>query len=304
MMMQLTFLGTGGSWPSKERNVPAIALKIDGEVILLDCAEGTQRQFMYSNTTFMQVNKILITHFHGDHFLGLPGMIQSMYLNDRSRPLDIYGPEGTEKIISKLLKLGYFSPTFEIRLHDLEDNDIIECQNYDIKCRAVSHSVPTLGYCIEEHERPGKFNLDKAQALGVPEGPAYRTLQQGQSVTVNGKTITPDMVMGPPRTGRKIVYSGDTKPCQAIIELAESCDVLIHDATLDQTLEDKAEAYDHSSARQAAEVAVKTNTKTLFLMHISPRYKDSSQLEKEAQAVFPNSFIARDFLEFDVKPSA
>lgn len=302
MMMQLTFLGTGGSWPSKERNVPAIALKIDGEVILFDCAEGTQRQFMYSNTTFMQVNKILISHFHGDHFLGLPGMIQSMYLNDRSRPLDIYGPKGTGKIISQLLKLGYFSPTFDIRLHDLEDNDVVECERYDIKCRAVSHSVPTLGYCIQEHVRAGKFNLAKAQELGVPEGPAYRTLQQGKSVTVNDNTITPDMVMGPPRKGRKIAYSGDTKPCQAIIELAQDCDVLIHDATLDQSLEDKAEAYDHSSARQAAEIAAKANVKTLFLVHISPRYRDCELLEQEAQAVFKNSTVARDFFEFDVKP--
>ncbi|MCK4824307.1 MBL fold metallo-hydrolase, partial [bacterium] len=154
--MQLIFLGTGGSWPSKERNVPAIVLKIDGEVVLFECAEGTQRQFMYSTTSFMQVDKILISHFHGDHFLGLPGMIQSMYLNDRSRPLDIYGPKGTCEIINKLLKLGYFTPTFDIRLHDLDDKDIIECNKFDIKCRAVEHSVPTLGYCVEEHMRPGK----------------------------------------------------------------------------------------------------------------------------------------------------
>jgi ribonuclease Z len=302
MMMQLIFLGTGGSWPSKERNVPAVALKIDGEIILFDCAEGTQRQFMYSTTTFMQVNKILISHFHGDHFLGLPGMVQSMYLNDRTRPLDIYGPKGTGKLISSLLKLGYFSPTFDIRLHDLEDGETIEFPKYTIKCREVSHSVPTLAYCVEERERPGKFNLDKAKELDIPEGPEYRALQQGKSVAVNGKTISPEMVMGPPRKGRKIVYSGDTKPCDAVIELAAGSDVLIHDATLDQSLEDKAEAYDHSSSRQAAEVAKAAKVKMLFLIHISPRYRDADILEKEAQAVFPNSVAARDFLEFDVKP--
>jgi ribonuclease Z len=302
MMMQLIFLGTGGSWPSKERNVPAVALKIDGEIILFDCAEGTQRQFMHSSITFMQIDKILISHFHGDHFLGLPGMMQSMYLNDRKRPLDIYGPKGTAKIISGLLKLGYFSPTFEIRLHDLEDNDTVEFPKYIIKCRAVSHSVPTLAFCIEERKRPGKFNLAKAKELGIPEGPKFRLLQQGKTVMINGKSITPDMVMGPPRKGRKVVYSGDTKPCEAVVELAKNGDVLIHDATLDQSLEKKAEAYDHSSARQAAEIAKAANVKKLFLIHFSPRYRDVEILEKEAQVVFPNSMAARDFLEFDIKP--
>jgi ribonuclease Z len=299
--MQLVFLGTGGSWPSKDRNVPAIALRMGSEIILLDCGEGTQRQLMRSNFSFMRITKVLITHFHGDHFLGLPGLVQSMYLNSRKKPLHIYGPPGTTRIISSLLKLGYFSPTFEIILHDLDDDTVVEEMHYKIKARRVEHSVPTLGYCIEEYPRPGRFNRERALKLGVPEGPLFRKLQKGEAVEVAGKKITSDMVLGPPRRGRKIVYSGDTRPCRAIVELAENCDVLIHDATLDATLENKAEAYEHSSARQAAEVAKRARAKLLFLVHISPRYKDTSVLEAEAKAVFKNSIIAEDLQEYEIK---
>ncbi|MEE9151252.1 MAG: ribonuclease Z [Thermoplasmata archaeon] len=301
--MNLVFLGSGGSWPTKERNLSSIALKMNGEIILFDCAEGTQRQLFLSGLNFMHVDKILISHFHGDHFLGLPGLIQSMYLNDRTKALNIYGPKGTTNIVKGILTLGYFNPTFEILTHDLRDGDLANFEDYDIKVRAADHDIPALAFCLEEHQRKGKFHPEKAIALGVEEGPLFRELQNGQSVEIEGRIVKPEEVMGKPRKGRKIVYSGDTRPTQAIIELARDCDVLIHDATLGKDLEDKAKRYGHSSPAQAAEIAKQSNSRVLFLTHISPRYGDAQPLEDEAKKVFKHSFVAADFLEYEVQLS-
>jgi len=299
--MKLVFLGSGGSWPTKERNLSSIALKMNGEIILFDCAEGTQRQLFFSSLNFMHVEKILISHFHGDHFLGIPGLIQSMYLNDRTKELNIYGPKGTTDIVKGILTLGYFSPTFEILTHDLKDGDEVNFENYDIRVRGADHDIPALAFCIEEHPRKGKFFPEKALALGVEEGPLFRELQNGNSVKVGERIVKPEEVLGEPRRGRKVVYSGDTRPTQAIIELAENCDVLIHDATLGQDLEEKAIRYGHSSAAQAAKIAKQSNAKVLFLTHISPRYGDAQILEDEAKKVFRYSFIAVDFLEHEIQ---
>lgn len=299
--MKLVFLGSGGSWPTKERNLSSIALKMNGEIMLFDCAEGTQRQLFISGLNFMHVDKILISHFHGDHFLGLPGLIQSMYLNDRSRALNIYGPKGTSSIVNGILTLGYFNPTFDILTHDLSDGDEIVQEEYDIKIRAADHDIPALGFGIEEHLRKGKFYPEKALALGVKEGPFFRKLQNGQSVEIGGRVVKPEDVMGKPRKGRCVVYSGDTRPTKAIIELAKDCDVLIHDATLGGDLEEKAKRYGHSSSTQAATIAKQSNAKVLFLTHISPRYDDAQILEDEARRIFKHSFVAWDFLEYEVQ---
>ena len=299
--MELLFLGTGGSWPCKEFNVPAIAVKIENEIILFECGEGTQRQFMMSKYSFMRVTKIFITHYHGDHFLGLAGLVQSMNLNDRAKVLEIYGPRGTIKTVSTMLSLGYFGPGFKIKLYELKHNEIVKCNRFDIQAFDVDHNVPTLGYVLQEHNRPGKFNLGKAKKLGIPEGPLYRKLQSGKSIKLDGKTIKPQMVLGPPRVGRKIVYSGDTKPCDEVVKKAANADVLIHDACLDSSLKAKAAAYGHSTAQQAAEIAKKAKAKVLFLIHHSPRYKDLTILEDEAKKVFKMSFAAVDFLDYEIK---
>jgi ribonuclease Z len=301
--MEILFLGTGGSWPCKEYNVPAIAIKLNNEILLFDCGEGTQRQFMMSKYSFMRVSRIFISHFHGDHFLGLSGMIQTMNLNDRTADLEIYGPKGTIKTISSLLSLGYFSPGFKIIIHDLKDDEVVSFDKYDVKAFAVDHGVPAYGYVLLERARPGKFNLKKAKSLGIPPGPLYRKLQGGKTITINGKKITPDLVLGSPRPGRKIVYSGDTKPCPAMIKHASKADVLIHDACLDSELEEKAANYGHSTAAQAAEIAKAAKVKVLFLIHHSPRYKDLSVLENEAKKIFRMSLSATDFLDYVVKYS-
>lgn len=301
MQLYIHFLGTGGSWPSSQRNVSAIAIKRGGEVILFDCGEGTQRQIQKSKLSYMQIKKIFISHYHGDHFLGLPGFIQTLQLNDREEALHIYGPDGTIDIVDRIIHLGYFKPSYEIVAHDLKAGDKTRFDGYEIKCIEACHNVPTLAYCLQEDERPGRFNKKRALELGIPEGPLFRKLQRGESIEINGKTITPDMVLGPPRPGRKITISGDTRPCERLIKFASKSDVLIHDATFDSSLQEKANEYGHSTARQAAEIAKKAEVENLFLTHISPRYRKTEILEKEAKEIFPNSMVAKDFMEFEVK---
>lgn len=300
--MKLVFLGTGGSYPTKERNLACVALKMNGEIILFDCGEGTQRQMMHTSLSFMQVSTILISHFHGDHWLGLPGLVQTMYLNERETPLDIYGPPQTVRRISSLLGLGHFNPTFEINVHDLQAGEEVERDNFILQCTWTKHGVPNMAFSIIEKDRPGRFNKPKALELGIPEGPLFGRLQRGETVEHDGKTFTPDMVLGPTRKGRKVVYSGDTAPCESVEELAENADVLVHDSTGGSEIETRMNDWGHSTARQAAEIAKKVGVKTLILTHISPRYgpEEAIKLAEEANDVFNHTLLAQDFFEYDV----
>jgi len=299
--LRIIFLGTGGSWPTMKRNVSSLAIKRGSEILLFDCGEGTQRQFQQSNLSFMQISKIFITHFHGDHFLGLPGLIQTMQLNDRDTPLHIYGPKGMEELTDHLLTLGYFRPSYEIISHDITNGDEVEFEEYSIHVLKVKHNVPAFSYCLEEQQRPGKFNKPKALELGIPEGPLFSKLQCGQTITLaNGKDITPDMILGPSRKGRKIVISGDTMPCEEMIAFSKNADVLVHEATFDSELEDIAKEYGHTTAAQAAEIAKKADVEKLFLVHVSPRYLDYRVLENDARKIFVQSFVPKDFQEIEV----
>jgi ribonuclease Z len=300
--LRIIFLGTGGSWPTVKRNVSSIAVKRGSEIILFDCGEGTQRQFQQSTLSYMQISKIFITHFHGDHFLGLPGLIQTMQLNDRDKPLHIYGPEGIAELTDQLLTLGYFRPSYRIIAHEVNDGQELKFDEYSISALKVNHKIPTLAYRLKELERPGMFNKSKALKLGIPEGPLFSKLQKGHTITLsNGEKITPDMILGPSRKGRKIVISGDTKPCDQIIAFSEDADILIHEATFDSRLQDIAKEYGHTTASQAAEIAKKARVEKLFLVHISPRYLDFHVLEEEARSVFAHSYVPKDFQEVEVK---
>jgi ribonuclease Z len=300
--LRIIFLGTGGSWPTVKRNVSSIAVKRGSEILLFDCGEGTQRQFQQSTLSYMQISKIFITHFHGDHFLGLPGLIQTMQLNDRDKPLHIYGPEGIAELTDQLLTLGYFRPSYRIIAHEINDGQEIKFDDYSISALKVNHKIPTLAYRLQELERPGRFNKSKALKLGIPEGPLFSKLQKGHTITLsNGEKITPDMILGPSRKGRKIVISGDTKPCDQIIAFSEDADILIHEATFDSRLQDIAKEYGHTTASQAAEIAKKARVEKLFLVHISPRYLDFHVLEEEARSVFAHSYVPKDFQEVEVK---
>jgi len=300
--LRIIFLGTGGSWPTVKRNVSSLAIKRGSEILLFDCGEGTQRQFQQSNLSYMQISKIFITHFHGDHFLGLPGLIQTMQLNDRETPLHIYGPKGMEHLTNHLLTLGYFRPSYEIISHDITNGDEVEFEEYSIHVLKVKHNVPAFAYCLEEQQRPGKFNKPKALELGIPEGPLFSKLQCGQTISLaNGKNITPDMILGPSRKGRKIVISGDTMPCEEMIAFSKNADILVHEATFDSELEDIAKDYGHTTAAQAAEIAKKADVEKLFLVHISPRYLDYRVLENDARKIFVQSFVPKDFQEIEIK---
>ncbi|WP_019176849.1 ribonuclease Z [Methanomassiliicoccus luminyensis] len=299
--MQLTFLGTGGGLPSPQRGVSAIALQIGRDVLLFDCGEGTQRQFMLSPVSFMKVSSIFISHFHGDHFLGLPGLIQSMNFSGRDSALDIYGPRGMIELAATVATLGDFTPSFPIRAGEMQGGDAVDFGPYTVTALESEHTIPSLSFVIEEKPRRGRFLIDRAKELGVPEGPMFSRLQSGNAVTVKGKTIEPSMVLGPPRKGRKVVISGDTRPTQAIIEAATGAEVLVHEATMDHSLQEGAREYGHSTAREAAEVAKAAGVGLLILTHISNRYDDASILEKEAQETFPHTVVATDLMSLPVR---
>ncbi len=300
--MKVIFLGTGGSFPTKERNPTSIAVRRQGEVLLFDCAEGTQRQMTHTNISPMKVGTIFLTHFHGDHFLGIPGLVQTMSLMDREEELEIFGPPGTEEKISKLLEIPVFGLKFDIKIQDIPLGETVRRSGYEIKTAEIDHSAPGIAYAIVEDERPGKFYPEKAKELGLQPGPDYSRLQQGEEIELpDGSIVKPSQVMGPPRPGRKIVYSGDTRPSEDIVKLAEDADLLIHDGTFSAELEDEADKGGHSTVKEAAEIAKKASVERLVLTHVSPRHTDISKLEEEAEEVFPNSVFAEDFLELEVE---
>ncbi len=297
--IRIVFFGTGGSWPSPERNVMSIGVQIDGEVLLFDCGEGTQRQMMRTNMSFMKIKRIFITHYHGDHFLGLAGLIQTMALNDRKEPLEIYGPEKTIDILTKYLSIGYYSTTFPIKLHELSGGEVLDFGDYTVSTIKANHPVPSLAYSIKEKDMP-RIDREKAKALHLSSKILEKLRKEGE-IEHRGKRIRIEDVSSGIRIGRKIVYSGDTAPMENMIKFANEASVLIHEATVDSSLEEKANEYGHSSARQAAEIAKRAKVNTLLLVHISPRYKEASILEKEARKIFPNSFVVNDLEEFIVK---
>ncbi len=298
--MKLIFLGTGGSYPSPKRNVPAIAVKYQGDIILFDCGEGTQRQFMRSSSSFMDVKKIFITHFHGDHFLGIPGLIQSMNLNDREEELEIYGPTGNKSMCKQLVRLGYFRPNFPVKVFDLSPGAILRFDGYSVETTLSDHNVPSLAFALKEDDKKGRFDRERAIELGVPVGPLFSRLHEGNSVEVQGRKVKPDQVVGPPRKGKKLVYTGDTRPCNEICKLAENADILIHDATLESEMSDIALDRGHSSVKYAAQIAKRAGVKKLLLFHMSPRYNNVKGLEMEAREIFGNTDIPSDLYEFEI----
>lgn len=300
--MKVVVLGSGGSWPSRDRNPPAVALKLDGDILLFDCAEGTQRQFMLSSLSFMQVRYVLLSHLHADHFLGLPGLVETMALNGRKEPLHVFGPEGSEARLRMLFAVGYFSSAFDLVFHDLRPGEEVMLDGLRLRVVGGIHQIPSLAYAVEEPDRPGRFDLQKAKALGIPEGPLFNRLQSGETVNHGGKAYTPDMVLGPPRKGRKVVYTGDTSPSPEIVELARDCDLLIHDSTADASLTEKANRYGHSSNVQAAQTALDAGALRLLLVHISPRFgpEDAPRILEEARKIFPGVILSSDLMELDI----
>jgi len=302
MSLHVTFLGTAGSIPTPKRSLPAVAIQRKGELILLDCGEGTQRQIVQAKIGFHRKTKVFITHMHGDHVLGLPGLIQTMSLLDRRKKLEIYGPKGIEAFVEAMKQNVQFTLTFLTEVFEIEKaGKVCEEKEYEVHAVWADHVIPSLAYAFIEKPRAGKFYPEKAKILGVPEGPLWSRLQHGYTVELpNGRAVKPEEVVGPQRQGRKIVYTGDARPSEGLVEFALNADLLIHDATFDDDLEERAREDGHSTPTQAATVAKEAKAKRLVLTHISARYEDSGILLEQAKKVFPFVCIAADFMKIDI----
>ena len=299
--MEIIFLGTSSAVHSKDRNHPSIALKAFGDVMLFDCGEGTQRQILSTKVSPMKISKIFITHYHGDHILGLPGLLQSMSLHGRETPLTVYGPKGLNSLKNAIYSLGYCAIEFPIEFIEIDSEIIEETEEYIITSQRVKHNVPCLAYSIEEKKKP-RFLREKAIELGVPVGPAFGRLHNGEEVEIDGKIIKPEQVLGAPRKGRKITYSGDTKPCEEMISLAKDSTVLIHESTFIEKDKSNAEEHAHSTSIDAAYIAKDSNSKELILTHISTRYNKEYEeiMLNEAREVFENTKMAKDLMEMEL----
>jgi ribonuclease Z len=299
--VSLHFLGTGGSWPSADRNVAATAIKRGGDILLFDCGEGTQRQFQQSGLSYMAVRRIFISHFHGDHYFGLPGLFKTMQLNERTEPLEVYGPQGLDEIMQVLGRIASVKGQYDIQWRELKDGELVQGDGYGIRARRMNHSITDLAYGYEETSRTGRFNKAKALELGVPEGPGFRRLQMGEAVkSKGGSMVRPEDVLGAPRPGRKIVITGDTGPCEALVEFASSADVLISEATFCNDMVERAHEYGHMTAAWAADTARRAKARELVLTHISPRYITPEQHRAEATPIFASTRVAKDFLQLEV----
>jgi len=298
--MEITFLGTSGCIPTEKRGLPSVHLSYLGEPMLFDCGEGTQRQMRLAGLNFMALDNIYITHLHADHFLGLGGMIQSMDFLERATPLTIHGPGGIEDAMEKLLSAGTFQlDHLKVIVREVDEGLVYEGKRYTVTAARTVHTRNSLAYGFLENPHR-RFDKPKALSLGIPEGRLFSKLQSGESVEVKGRVFTPDDVLGEPISGRKVVYSGDTRPCDAVIELARGADVLIHESMFShEDLESTKDAA-HTTTKQAAEVALKAGVKKLYLTHISQRYTEPEKLLAEAREVFPETYIAEDFMKVQV----
>ena len=299
-MIRVVFLGTAASRPTVSRNVSAVMVQRLGEQLLFDCGEGTQRQMMRYGTGF-SVSDIFLTHMHADHLLGVPGLLRTMGLQGRQEPMRLFCARGSSRVVDEAVHLGVERVPFPITVQELEPGEAVERDGYDVVAFRTHHGRHSIGYALIEHERLGRFDPVRARELGVPEGPAFGRLHRGEAVEVDGRTIKPEQVVGPPRPGRRVVYTGDTRPARTTVEIAEGADLLIHEATFAQEERERARETRHSTAREAARVARDAGALRLLLTHLSPRYGlDPSVLEREARSVFPHTEVARDGLELNV----
>lgn len=292
MDLSVLFLGTAGSVPTVQRAPTSLLVRRGGDRLLIDCGEGTQRQLLRS-VGLPDVEHVFLTHYHADHFLGLPGMLKTFALRGREAPLTIYGPPGLRGLMSDLRRV-YGRLTYEVRLRELGASDAVEMDGWRIGAYAAVHRLEALGYALVEDERPGRFDPALARELGVAPGPEFGRLQRGEAVDANGRRVEPREVMGESRPGRTLVFTGDTEPCEATVAVAHGADLLVHDSTFADEEAERARKTGHSTARQAAEVAHRADVSLLALTHLSSRYF-APVIEQEARAVFPRAVVPRDF---------
>jgi ribonuclease Z len=302
MPLTLRFLGTSASRPTVERNVTALAVVREGETLLFDCGEGTQRQMMRYGVSFA-LNDIFFTHFHADHVLGVVGLMRTMGLQGRTDPLRLWGPRGAQRVLKRAEGFGVERLGFPVEITEVKPGEPIARKEYSIVPFAVEHGgAPSLGWTVAEDERRGRFNPDLAREMGIPEGPMWGQLHRGIAVTLpDGRVVEPSALVGAPRAGRRVVVTGDTRPCEATIAAARGADLLVHEATFADEEAARAVETGHSTAREAAEVARGAGVRTLVLTHFSARYsRDPSDLLREARTVFDSVVLAKDGLEMEV----
>jgi ribonuclease Z len=300
-MLTATFLGTGAATPTVDRNVAGLAVQREGETILFDCGEGNQRQMMRYGVGF-SFTEVFFTHYHADHILGVTGLLRTMGLQDRTAPVRLYGPRGAQRVLGAAIALGIERNKFPVEIQELRPGDRLSREQYDIVVFETDHRPDTVGFALAEHTRLGRFNPDRARELGIPEGPLWGRLHKGETVVLDdGRSIAPADLVGAPRRGRTLVYSGDTRPSLMVVEAARGADLLIHEATFGSDELERAKETGHSTAAEAARVAVEAGARRLVLTHISPRYsRDAPELLAEARAIFPETVVARDGMTVDV----
>ncbi len=295
-MLRLTFLGTAAAQPTLRRNLTSLAVRREGEMSLVDCGEGTQRQLIHTGAGF-DVSSIFFTHFHADHYLGAIGFLRTLSMQDRTEPLDVYGPRPARSLLKVMLFTGAERFHFDVRIHEVAPGDRVRRGGCEWVAFATDHRVPSVGWALREDTRPGRFHPERAEALGVPKGPLYGELQRGGTVTLpGGRAVRPEDVLEPPRRGRTVVVTGDTRPCQATVEAARGADLLVHDSTFGDEESERARETMHSTAREAAAVAREAGVERLVLTHLSSRYdREWLPLVDQAREVFPGPVdVAQD----------
>jgi len=296
--MEITFLGTASMVPTKERNPSAILISYGSEGILVDCGEGTQRQMKITGIRLTKITKILITHWHGDHVLGLPGLIQSLGASDYNKTLKIFGPKGTKNYFRALTKTFLFDRKVKMEINEITKNKFFENEDFLLEAHPLEHGIPTLGFNFIEKDKR-KINLKKIKKLGIPEGPLLGKLQHGDTVIWKNKKIKPEHATCIDE-GKKITIIADTQPCNNCYKLAKNADLLICESTYSSKFEDKGEKYNHMTAKQAAQIANQANTKKLVLTHFSARYKNTQEIEEDARTYFDDIICAKDFMRINL----
>ena len=298
--MKLVFLGTSGAMPTIQRGLSCTCLVKDNEVLMFDAGEGAQISYLKSGLPWNKKMKIFVTHLHGDHCIGILGLLQSMNLQNRTEPLEIFGPEGIDEFIAANIKILNFGLSFPVLITKINEGMLVDEKNYSIFASDAKHGIPAFSFRFDEKDKPGEFFPEKAKALGIPEGKLWHELQIGNSVEIDGKKIVSSQVTGEKRSGRKIGISGDTRPTDKLVEFFKNCDYLSFDSTFADELKKKAVEANHSTAKEAAELAEKANVSTLILTHFSARYNDESVLLKEAKEIHNNTITAKDLLEVNI----
>jgi len=295
MPLTVTFLGTGGSVPTRFRNLPSVLLRTGPDLLLFDCGEGTQKQFLQTRAGMNRKMRIFISHLHGGHVFGLPGMLHSLAFMGRTRELEIYGPKGIHQLVSGINNIVKFNAIqFPLIIKEVHAGRIVNDEAYVVHATKADHGITCYAYAFEEKPRPGRFDPKRAKQLGIPEGPLWKKLQSAKSVKIGSKVIQAKLVVGPPRRGLKLTYAVDTRPSMNIIKLARNSDLLIHDSTFESAAGTKARDYGHSTSIEAAKIAKKCKAKKLALFHISAKYENATPLLIQARKVFRQTVLAMD----------